>query len=1162
MRIIFLTMLLSSMVTTLTAQTWASTVLDGQRTERRVIPKKARGFSTNAEALKNLLFSAPHERDLVTENSPVKLVIPSPDGNELTFSIVAYNLSQSEDLNRYPDIRTWYGSNPEIPGQTIFLDWTDRGFHASVSGGQKDGFFIDPLFRGNKASYQVYYRKDMSEAPSPFLCQSEVDQLVSEEEELSSPVLGDCVLRQYTVAISATPEYTNYHGATSATQSGLVQSAIVTSLNRINQVFTRDLSLRLELIANNDQLYFYSAADNPFTSNAVSTLLNENTDVINDRLGEGSYDLGHVYTQGGNNGIARLRSGCSNNWPGAGATRLGAPEGDPFNIDYVAHEIGHQLGGNHTQNNSCNYSSSAGMEPGSASTIMGYAGICSPNVQSNSDDYFHGRSIQEITTFLELNNGGSCATIINTSLDNPVLTGDIAHTIPFGTPLQLRASGSGNGNLFYTWEQYDVEQGPMPPESTSPLGPLFRSFPPTNDSFRYLPALPAVMDGFDPVWEELPQVGRDIDFRLTTRNTNAAYGCASELDVTLTVDGTNGPFEITDPATGNQWSAGQTAQVQWDVAGTDGATFASPTVDILITTDNGINFTLLASAVPNTGFAEVLAPTELTNNAKILVRSTDNVFYNVSPEPFSIISSSGTPDVSLVALGESSIADCFTALDQASFSIMVNSIAGASEALALTLDGIPASVTATFSPAVVRPGGVFTLTLSGLSSLNQGTYNGIITASSSEASATINVSIEKISEEPGQGPIVVGPVGNSPTTRPTLEALANGMEHFEFQLSDAADFSNLLFTSTGVNTTFALPDYLSPLTQYYWRVRSRQASGNCAISLWSEANFTTGPCFESTSNSAPQPISSSGPPQIAEMTLDIPQTGEILDVDVVGLDITHTYVNDLRIELRSPSGTQVTLFDRQCGSDNNIFLNFDDEGTTPSLPCPPVAPGLFLPTGEDLLSVFDGESVTGNWTVRVTDLANQDGGSFNRFSLVTCLESISLPVTYLNFTANGREKDILLTWATETEDNNAGFYVERTLNPSTDGWEELGFVAAGETYAFVDETAKASLDYLYRLRQTDLDGQVNYSELRSARINGQSAKQLLLYPNPTSHHINYQFSIAQDSPTMYRLTDISGRQLLVGQLLPGGGTIAIESLPAGVYLLRINDGSTHRIIRL
>jgi hypothetical protein len=651
------------------------------------------------------------------------------------------------------------------PAQSIFLDWTERGFHASIRGGGTESFFIDPLFRRNTDQYQVYRKSDFDpDQLEPFTCYTESSNLTEEDQTVTSnKVLGDCELMQYRTTITATGEYSNYHGATSAAQSALVQSAIVTTINRVNQVFTRDISLRLQLVANNDALYKYTPGEAPFEDNSVGSLLAENTPYTNSIISGANYGYGHIVTQANGGGVAYLRASCGGTKAG-GATSRNTPEGDPFDIDYVAHEMGHNFGGNHTQNNDCNYSSSAGMEPGSARSIMGYAGICSPNVQTNSDAYFHGRSIEEMTTHFELGSGG-CGTIISTSLTNPDVTGQTDETIPAGTPFVLQSGATGDGTLSYNWEQYDSERGAvMPPARTNTQGPLFRSFDPVPSTERFFPNLSDVVSGTDPTWEETPTVTRDMSFRATVINHNAAYGCAMEDDINIVVNASDDPFIVSDPNNGNQWSAGQTAQIQWDVSGTDGAPNNSSTVDVLLSTDGGATFQVLISNTANDGLEEVTVPAQLSTSARIMVRSQDNVFYNVSQQDFSIVSSTGASSISLTNISPLIYSDCF--------------------------------------------------------------------------------------------------------------------------LSDGSA------------------------------------------------------------------------PQFAEMSLSVPFTRTITDVDLYQLSIDHTYIKDMRINLLHPDGTSVRVWNQNCDNQNNMLTSFDDESTVTAFDCPPVNGGFFQPSTNPL-SGFDGQDAAG-----------------------------------------------------------------------------------------------------------------------------------------------------------------------------------------------------------
>lgn len=1127
--------------------------------DRRITPKQAKTVATDAAQLHDLLFSAPHEKNATAETSPVSIQLPTPSGDLATFRIVSYDIAEAAALAKYPDIRTWYGVNASDPSQSVFLDWTTNGFHASVRGNNRTAYFIDPVFRRDLDRYQVYTKADLDPDQEPFTCLTEADGLLEELPVASNKSIGDCELMQYRTTMTATGEYSNYHGAFSAAQSALVQSAIVTTVNRVNQILTRNLSLRLQLVGNNDLLYNYDPDNDPFPVNDVGELINQNTGYVNNIIGVSNYDYGHIVSQGGGGGIASLRASCQNTRKAAGATSLGSPEGDFFDVDYVAHEMGHNFGGNHTQNNSCNYSSSAGMEPGSGSTIMSYAGICSPNVQNQVDDYYHGRSIAEMTTHFEIGNGG-CGTIISTSLNNATIISPSDETIPAGTPFVLTSGATGNGTINYNWEQYDVEQGAtMPPVGTNVQGPLFRSLPATNSPERYFPRLPDVIAGTSDTWEATPTVSRELNFRATVLNYNATYGCAVEDDLTLQVTDANGPFTVLDPLDeNNQWSVGQMAQIRWDVAGTDQAPINSQLMDVLLSTDGGTTFQPILQDTPNDGYAEITVPNQTGIQNRVMVRSKDNVFYNVSVADFAIVPAAGAPAVTLSATNSLSRSDCFNGIKFATFSFVTTSTGGATAPITWSVLNLPAGVTESYSVNPSLPGGRFELTLGALDNLPLGTTTLTLNGNSAEGTFTETITLERTPPEALSGPAILTPATTGVDLRPTLSAVPQGNVTYDIQVSLQANFNQLLFSLSGLpSPTFTIPDYLEGNTTYFWRIRAISPPEiDCGNSLWREASFTTADCNLYTSAQAAQPIAPTAPPVVAELNLLIPDAGIILDLDVFQLDIDHTYLGDLEIELIHPNGTAALLWDRTCGAQNDIFASFDDEATD-AAPCPPTDGGFYF-ANVDPLTTFDNLPLAGNWRLRVTDRADRDGGSLNAFTLKVCREDLtSLPVDFLYFTATPQKDHIQLDWATSEEINNRGFMIERSQT-GIDDWTELGHVAAGTAYTFPDETALANTDYFYRLRQEDLDGRVNYSDIRSARLGGSTG--LTLFPNPTGSHLNYNLPGGTE-PLPYQLIDVNGRLVAEGQLQPAGGRIELAEQPAGIYFLRCN-GETRKVIKL
>ncbi len=106
-----------------------------------------------------------------------------------------------------------------------------------------------------------------------------------------------------------------------------------------------------------------------------------------------------------------------------------------------------------------------------------------------------------------------------------------------------------------------------------------------------------------------------------------------------------------------------------------------------------------------------------------------------------------------------------------------------------------------------------------------------------------------------------------------------------------------------------------------------------------------------------------------------------IDNMTVSVDISHTYIMDLTILLTSPSGTTVTLYDQNCGNQDDIVATFDDNGS--NMNCNQMNSGsTYHPVGN--LSDFAGENVNGTWTLFVSDGYNGDQGTLNTWTIHPC----------------------------------------------------------------------------------------------------------------------------------------------------------------------------------
>ncbi|WP_425934602.1 reprolysin-like metallopeptidase [Aeromonas rivipollensis] len=561
-----------------------------------------------------------------------RLTLPLPDGKEVTFNLQPYDLLPSDLAARYPGILAFKGYDESNPVETGRFDLGPQGFHAMFSH-QGRMVFVDPLRNGE--GYAIYYQQDAHSR-----LEEEADKVIgSQAKALARQVLVDGNERKrYVIAISAAGEYTQYHGGT--VEAGL--GAIATLLNRVNEVYQRDVAAEFQLASGNDTIIFTDTATDPFNNDdgdidANVTVQQNAQTQAGTKLG--AFDIGHVVNTGGG-GLAGLGVLCTAE-KSAGMTGSPNPVGDAFFIDYVAHEIGHQFGADHTFNGttgSCgggNREASQAWEPGSGSSIMAYAGICGEeNLQANSLPYFHSKSIEQMRAHMA--RVASCGSSQSLTNNAPQVAAGNDYVIPANTPFVLKGAGADldQDPLSYTWEQIDLGTESFSVASMVDDGsrPLFRFVAPTALPERTLPSLPSLLSNTLAKGEAWPATNRALNFRLTARDGKG--GVASD-DMKIQVVNTGSAFRLTSPLV-TPLGAGANQTIGWDVAGTNAAPINCSKVDLSLTRDEGVSWTLLASGQPNSGSASVTIPAGNDGTARLKVACSDNLFFAISPLKLSV----------------------------------------------------------------------------------------------------------------------------------------------------------------------------------------------------------------------------------------------------------------------------------------------------------------------------------------------------------------------------------------------------------------------------------------------------------------------------------------------------------------------------------------------
>ncbi len=912
------------------------------------------------------------------------IYFPKASGKLIGFEVEETPVFHPVLAAKYPNIKSYTGWSRDKKHKVRFSSSPKgiQGMLIAVNEKTK-ATFIEKDKKTKK--YVAYSGRSRSSSKDGFIC--ETDEFKKAIPTISKAIVDDQTLRTYRIAVSATGEYSQYHGGTVAD----ALAAINATLTRVNEVFETDLSVRLQLIANNDLVIFTDPNTDPYTGNLNAQGQSTLTSII----GEANYDVGHVFQNASNNGNAGfIGAVCSDNRKGSAFSSGVDPQGDLFDIDFVAHELGHQFGANHTWSFETE-NTGVQAEPASGTTIMGYAGIVEGNnVEPNGDDYFHYNSILQIANYLQTT---TCAQTTSLTNSPPVISTLQDYTIPKGTAFVLTGEATDvdvSDVLTYTWEQIDdgvVVTSTFGPENAS--GANFRSQKPTTTPERYFPKLSSIVQGNltqtnpaeSSAWETVSTIEREFNFAFTVRDNAVGGGQVSSALSKVNTINAAGPFVITSQSSNEVYLGGSIQEITWDVANTDKAPINTALVDVFLSLDGGVTFPILiANDVPNTGTATVQMPGEASTSARIMIKAVDNIFLAINSSNFTI-------EESQLVLNFQDLDFETCKPDDAVIPFTMETYAGFSEEVTFSAINMPAGLTATFSPISSSINNTnVTVTFSNIGAVAIGNYPIIIrgTATGLTVENTVNLNVYDASFSTV---VLLSPSDLETNTRvnPQLQWQTNPNDtKYDIEIATDIAFTTIIEATT-VDFNFYQPTTLQPETNYFWRVRPRN---NCGTgSFGTPFTFTTAPvtCTNIDGQNFPIEISTGNASTITS-TISVLQDLPLADLDV-NLDISHSYLEDLIITLTSPSGTTVTLLSKNCGNLNNINSVFDDDDGV-SISCsttPPAISGTVKPLGS--LNSFNGESSLGNWILQIEDTANGDGGFLNSFSLALCVEGILRP---------------------------------------------------------------------------------------------------------------------------------------------------------------------------
>lgn len=1139
---------------------------------RQSFPKEFKLFALNIEPLRQQLFSIVGNQ--ARQRSTI-ISLPNADGVTERFEVFEASNFEPALQARFPEIRAYSGRGLDDKGSMLKISISPSGIQTMVFRvNGKPNEYIEPYSQDHTV-YAVF-KSQRAKGALPWVCSTpDADMAEGIQRQVYSgrPESNVGQLKTMRLAQSCTGEYSNFFGASTAgtpADLALVLAAYNATLTRCNGCYEKDLAIHLNLIAGTTAVIYYNPATDPYSpagTGAGGAWNGELQSTLNTVVGAANYDIGHLFGASGGGGNAGcIGCVCVDATKGRGFTSPAdnIPQGDNFDIDYVAHEVGHQMGGNHTFSMS-NESLGQNKEVGSGITIMGYAGITAQDLAPHSIAYYHQATIAQIQANLATK---TCPITTSIAANNatPVVSAGTDFTIPISTPFALTGSATdanAGDVLTYSWEQNDnagsTQTGASSVASaTKATGPNWISFSPTTSPIRLFPKLATILAGSNvsgPLTggdagantEALSSVSRTLNFRLTVRD-NAPFSSTAPVsvgqtqfdDMIVTVTNTSGPFSVTAPNTAVSWAGNSAQTVTWAVANTTAAPVSCANVRISLSTDGGNTFTTLVASTPNDGTESVSIPNTPSTTARIKIEAVGNIFFDISNTNFTI--TSGTGCGSPAGLTASGITTTAANL----------SWSAVSGATSYDVD-YKLNSSATWTNAATA-----TTALSiGLSGLTSGSlYDWRVRANcAGGSSAYTQAQFTTQSLVTCNAPTGLASSGVTASAASVSWTAVSGALSYtvDYKTNASATWIN---AATGTTATSVNLSGLAASTLYDWRVRTNCSGGSSA---YTQAQFTTaaapgcGTAFEPNETQAAAAAISAGVANSAAITTStdndyfkITTTGTnnitYSLVGPAGVDYDMTILNSGGTSIGSGTGSTatetVTLNNQAAGTYTIRIFGFSGANSascyTLTVTTTPVSGGCASALDNSTNGTTAG-AATIPFNTNTTGLISPTGDIDHYKFVITTGGTITLTLTTL---PGDYDLKLLNSAGTQLAISQAGGTTSETINAT---------VAAGTYYAQVygyNGANSATVCYTLRValgtasRPGDLVG------------NGDGQLKVSLYPNPAKNTLNLNMT-GNDEVKTINVFDVNGKLVMSQQASPVNTSLNIRQLSGGMYFLKV-----------